>query len=242
MQRHIHWKSSQHPLEVLATSIGSPRCVRTYLSPCPYLPSTTSGTSSYALLHRLLHPASSPPTPCFIASCTLLHRLLHPASSPPAPCCLALFPLEFRLPRFLLGCRSRPDLHPSSSCMQIRISKTLLTLLILLKNLSCPALVFFTEINFFSKVSKVFEILFCKHTPFLPLRPSFRHHQNGKRTGTKTPQHPPRPLPLLNFASFSSSERTFLLFSLPVHENLPTFAARKSDEECLKRKFSNTNS
>ena len=52
--------------------------------------------------------------------------------------------------------------------MQIRISKTLLTLLILLKNLRVLHLFFFAEINFFSKVSKVFEILFCKHTPFHP--------------------------------------------------------------------------
>ena len=52
--------------------------------------------------------------------------------------------------------------------MQNRISKTLLTLLIMLKNLSRCLTHFFTEINFFSKVSKVFEILFCKHTPFHP--------------------------------------------------------------------------
>ena len=54
---------------------------------------------------------------------------------------------------------------PRPRCMQNRISKTLLTLLILLKNLSSQAIHFFAEINFFSKVSKVFEILFCKIMP-----------------------------------------------------------------------------
>ena len=54
--------------------------------------------------------------------------------------------------------------------LQNRISKTLLTLLILLKNLSFQGPCFFTEINFFSKVSKVFEILFCMQRGFEGVR------------------------------------------------------------------------
>jgi len=59
------------------------------------------------------------------------------------------------------------DMNPDMpGVLQNRISKTLLTLLILLKNLSNPAFHFFTDINFLSKVSKVFEILFCMQDAF----------------------------------------------------------------------------
>ena len=77
-----------------------------------------------------------------------------------------------------------------SPVLQIRISKTLLTLLILLRNLDkltdsvkepfrSPGYLF-TEINFFSKVSKVFEILFCMQSCAkykLTMKTSLQHLQ-----------------------------------------------------------------
>ena len=89
--------------------------------------STTAGTRPHALLHRLTKQGVWGDTPCCIVPCTLRHR-----------------PLEFRPPLPLsssVAVRSaavmpQPPLPapPRPRCMQNRISKTLLTLLFLLKN------------------------------------------------------------------------------------------------------------
>ena len=85
--------------------------------------STTAGTRPHALLHRLTKQGVWGDTPCCIVPCTLRHR-----------------PLEFRPPLPLsssVAVRSaavmpQPPLPapPRPRCMQNRISKTLLTLLI----------------------------------------------------------------------------------------------------------------
>ena len=126
---HPHHIFSQSPPPLFAISTASFRNHVHMSSRVPQLvlESTTAGTRPHALLHRLMKQGVWGDTPCCIVPCTLRHR-----------------PLEFRPPLPLsssVAVRSaavmpQPPLPypPRPLCMQNRISKTLLTLLFLLKN------------------------------------------------------------------------------------------------------------
>ena len=100
-------------------------------------------------MYAVFPPVIKPHTACSICPHSLLHPSTHPAASLHTPC---------NIHRVVI-CP-----HPPPSCMQNRISKTMLTLLtLLIFVLKRPVLTLF--IRRVSIVSIVFEILICKNPP-----------------------------------------------------------------------------